>query len=216
MSGAVPKSDTLVSIIPEQWLKSDLNPYSFWMGKITVMKPAVYQFNVTLIEGGDSIAIFGRYMDYPSVTKYDWVEYMNKKSLSRRSVSYSPTQRGPYSVSKYLSDGSWYVNVFNDEQTKLEFGLVVNERDGGRTNCINNCSGHGRCLEGSCECDHQWAGSDCSTSKFAVNSHRAGLCFPNQITSLLQASVQCCAADMGIMAGGNVIVSKAGRVKSAM
>ena len=107
---------------------------------------------------------------------------MNKKSLSRRSVSYSPSRQGVYSISKYLSDGSWYINVYNDEQTKLEFGLVVNERDGGRTNCINNCSGHGRCLEGRCECDHQWAGSDCSTSKFAVNSYRAVL-HPNRITS---------------------------------
>ncbi|CAN0497611.1 unnamed protein product, partial [Ectocarpus sp. 12 AP-2014] len=34
--------------------------------------------------------------------------------------------------------------------------------DAGQSVCFNNCSGHGRCIDYTCECDAGYDGDDCS------------------------------------------------------
>ena len=89
------------------------------------------------------------------MTKHDWVEYIH--SENRR---YSSDAR---SVSAELTQGTWYIGLYNDGETELEFGLVSSYYTSG-AECLNNCAGHGRCVGGRCQCDPQWSGEDCSTS----------------------------------------------------
>ena len=149
------KNKAPVTLMADQWVKSLLSPFQLWLAKVPVSRRAVQQFNITLIEGGGSLAVFGRRMEHPSVTKHDWVEYIH--SESRR---YSSDAR---SVSAELTQGTWYIGLYNDGDTELEFGLVSSYYTSG-AECLNNCAGHGRCVGGKCQCDAQWSGEDCSTS----------------------------------------------------
>ena len=153
-TGATHK-DNPVALIPDQWVKSLLGPYQLWLAKITVTRPALYQFNLTFIEGGQSIAVFGRHLDYPSVTKHDWVEYVLGENRRFSSEAHP--------VTASLTEGTWYVAIYNDGDTELEFGLVLSYLNTG-AECYNNCGDHGTCVAGKCQCDSQWTGEDCSTS----------------------------------------------------
>ena len=154
-AGGIQQQEKPVVLLPDQWIKSLLGPYQLWLAKITVTRQAVHQFNITFIEGGQSIAVFGRHLDYPSITKHDWVEYV--LSENRR---YTSEAR---SVSAVLSEGSWYIGIYNDGESDLEFGLVLSYLASG-IECLNNCADHGRCVAGKCQCDAQWSGEDCSSS----------------------------------------------------
>ena len=129
-AGGIQQQEKPVVLLPDQWIKSLLGPYQLWLAKITVTRQAVHQFNITFIEGGQSIAVFGRHLDYPSITKHDWVEYV--LSENRR---YTSEAR---SVSAVLSEGSWYIGIYNDGESDLEFGLVLSYLASG-IECLNNC-----------------------------------------------------------------------------
>ena len=97
------KNEAPVTLMADQWVKSLLGPFQLWLAKVPVSRRAVQLFNITLIEGGGSLAVFGRRMEHPSVTKHDWVEYIH--SESRR---YSSDAR---SVSAELTQGTWNLCV---------------------------------------------------------------------------------------------------------
>ena len=156
-------------LVADQWIKARLAPRQLWLAKLTVSREALHLFNITIIEGGQSLAVFGRHLDYPSVTKHDWVEYI--LSENRRFVTEAK------SVSSVLKEGSWYLGIYNDADTEVELGLVTVTHPVSGAECAD-CGSHGRCVAGQCECDPQWSGETCDASLCPVlcsgNGHYGG------------------------------------------
>ena len=73
---------------------------------------------------------------------------------------------GPVSIAELLSEDSWYISLYNDGVENMVFGMVVGPQEGETGRCPNDCSGRGRCVQGKCDCGHQFSGHDCSLSKF--------------------------------------------------
>ena len=158
-----------VTLVPGQWVKSPLGPRQLWLAKLAVTRPATHQFNITLIEGsgGASLAVFGRHLDHPSVTRHDWVEYVHSD------LGASP------SVAAELSEGSWYLAIYNDGDTELEFGLVASALVGG-AECPSDCHApRGRCVGGRCRCEAQYTGSAANRLIGVVQSRRRALLGPS-------------------------------------
>ena len=149
-----PRSASPETLLADQWVKTRLHPHQLWLAKLTVTRQALHQFNITIIEGGQSLAVFGRHMDYPTVTKHDWVEYI--LSENRRFVSEAK------SVSSLLSEGSWYLGIYNDAESEVELGLVTSLQVTG-AECPDYGS-HGKCVAGTCQCEPQWSGETCQVS----------------------------------------------------
>ena len=158
--GSSLEKQTPVTLLSDQWVKSVLGPHQLWTAKVSVSRASLHQFNITMIEGGQPLAIFGRHLNYPSVTKHDWVHYILNDDQSYRASE-------ARSVSQSLSEGTWYVGVYNDGDRDVEFGLVFSYQSSG-AECLNNCAGHGECLMGECQCHPQWSGDDCTTSMCPV------------------------------------------------
>lgn len=66
---------------------------------------------------------------------------------------------------QYLDTGRWFLSVYNDDLRPHEIILTVEEAEGISTACPNDCSGHGSCYLGKCDCIDGFEGIDCSKSK---------------------------------------------------
>lgn len=44
------------------------------------------------------------------------------------------------------------------------------------TNCPNNCTHHGKCINNTCVCENDWSGKDCSRALCPNNCSHAGVC----------------------------------------
>ena len=69
------------------------------------------------------------------------------------------------SLVQYLDTGRWFLSVYNDDLRSQEVSLIVTEAEGVSTACPNDCSGHGSCYLGKCDCTDGYEGNDCSKSK---------------------------------------------------
>jgi len=67
---------------------------------------------------------------------------------------------------QYLDTGRWFLSVYNDDLRPHQVTLVVAEAEGVSTACPNDCSGHGSCYLGKCDCIDGYEGIDCSKSEY--------------------------------------------------
>ena len=44
------------------------------------------------------------------------------------------------------------------------------------TNCPNNCTHHGKCINNTCFCENDWGSKDCSRALCPNNCSQAGIC----------------------------------------
>ncbi|XP_071524010.1 teneurin-a-like isoform X5 [Panulirus ornatus] len=82
---------------------------------------------------------------------------------------------------QYLNTGTWYLAIYNDGIGWKQVELHLSEEPDLQSACPNDCSGHGSCAMGHCECVQGWVGEDCSKSVCPVlcsnhGTYGGGLC----------------------------------------
>lgn len=221
---------------------TQIPPFSFWNSEFRNKQPAFIRFNFTL-PWGANFAVYGRRNVAPSVTQYDFVEFIKGGRIDRlkreamspadgdttyvaRAVTFTtqkwhstshgdgvhviapplivhhdqlvPVEEAPTTVLprikrsasatgsqalgitgtmvnvtllQYLDTGRWFLSVYNDDARPQEVVLAVVEAEGVSTSCPNDCSGHGSCYLGKCDCIDGFEGADCSKSKLKFHKY---------------------------------------------
>lgn len=98
-------------------------------------------------------------------SKAELLKIQETHVISKRSTA---TNTGQMLVNvtllQYLDTGRWFLSVYNDDLRPHEIILTVEEAEGISTACPNDCSGHGSCYLGKCDCIDGFEGIDCSKS----------------------------------------------------
>jgi len=149
---------------------SNVYPYHFWNLEFHNKQPVFMRINLTL-PWGANFAVYGRRNVAPSITQHDFSEFIKggrlDNRLSRRS-SDDFVEKEPMVVNvtliQYLDAGQWFLSVYNDDIRPHTVVLKIAEADDVSTTCPNECSGHGSCYLGKCDCIDGYQGNDCSKS----------------------------------------------------
>uniref|UniRef100_A0A8D8XG00 Tenascin-like protein n=1 Tax=Cacopsylla melanoneura TaxID=428564 RepID=A0A8D8XG00_9HEMI len=160
--------------------------FQFWNSDFNIEQSVFFRFNFDLPRGSN-FAVYGRRNVAPSITNYDFSEFIkggkiNQKrsvdSILDESVSFTShlshhtmSKRSESEVNfvqvhilKFLTSGKWFLSVYNDDVKTHEIKLLIKEAEGVSSTCPNGCSGHGSCYLGNCDCIDGYEGTDCSKS----------------------------------------------------
>ncbi|XP_046395629.1 teneurin-a isoform X3 [Ischnura elegans] len=196
-SGLASGKDALWPVVEVRELgrphRARIPPFRFWNAEFRNKQPAFIRMNFTLPYGAH-FAVYGRRNVAPSVTQYDFVEFIRGGRVERlrraalafgeelergRRSAVSPpagsqsstavsSSAGSATVNvsmlQYLDTGRWFLSVYNDDLRSADVSMIVSEAEGVSTACQNDCSGRGSCYLGKCDCIDGYTGSDCSKS----------------------------------------------------
>lgn len=157
---------------------SNIYPYHFWNLEFHNKQPVFMRLNLTL-PWGANFAVYGRRNVAPSITQHDFSEFIKGGRLDNRVSRRSPeeivekeTMVVNVTLIQYLDTGRWFLSVYNDDIRPHAVVLKIAEAEDVSTTCPNECSGHGSCYLGKCDCIDGYQGNDCSKSKYLYNNHK--------------------------------------------
>ena len=114
------------------------------------------------------------FVEFPESESKEWWNpeykpYQDSEEQDHAQVKRSADRKVEASVVHYLDTGRWYLSIYNDDPMDNHVVLQMGKAENS-PHCLNDCSNHGVCNWGTCECNSGYDGTDCSRSKSQIKS----------------------------------------------